>query len=148
MESKTAFLRISVAVVILIAPALETHAQVGQSPSSEPLAFDVASIKENKQLADGGSMRLMPDGGVIARHLPARALITIAYDLKTFQLVGAPSWSSDTYFDVNAKTSGGTRAEIFPRLQALLIDRFKLAFHREPREVDGFALVQARPGTL
>jgi hypothetical protein len=29
-------------------------------------------------------------------------------------------------------------------LQALLVERFKLAFHRESRQVDGFALVRVR----
>ncbi|HZI80091.1 MAG TPA: DUF3738 domain-containing protein, partial [Vicinamibacterales bacterium] len=49
-------------------------------------AFDVASIKESKSLEAGGSMRFFPDGGVRADNMPARALITIAYELK-FALV-------------------------------------------------------------
>jgi uncharacterized protein (TIGR03435 family) len=33
-------------------------------------------------------------------------------------------------------------------LQALLVERFRLTFHRESREVDGFALVRVRPDRL
>jgi uncharacterized protein (TIGR03435 family) len=111
--------------------------------------FEVASIKENKTLADGGSMQLMPSGGIRARHVSARSLITIAYHLDGFQLIGAPQWIPDEYYDVNATADGSaTREQTFAMLQALLVDRFKLAFHRETRELDGFALVQARIGTL
>ena len=46
------------------------------------LAFDVASIKENKSLSDGGSLQLMPGGGIRASHIPARSLVTIAYSLQ------------------------------------------------------------------
>ena len=119
-----------------------------QRPSGQA-AFDVASIKESKSLASGGGMRLMPDGGIRAQHIPARFLITIAFDLKGFQLIGAPDWLATTYYDVSAKPEGtATRAQTFAMLQQLLIDRFKLVYHREPREIDGYSLVQARPGTL
>ena len=62
------------------------------APSAQ-IAFDVASVKENKTIAGGGSMRLMPDGGIRAQHIPARSLITIAYRLQPFQLSGAPAWA-------------------------------------------------------
>ncbi|HTL02276.1 MAG TPA: TIGR03435 family protein [Vicinamibacterales bacterium] len=113
------------------------------------VAFEVASVKENKTVAGGGSMRLMPGGGITAEHMPARHLVTIAYHLQPFQLAGAPAWAADTYYDVIAKTAeAATRDQGFDMLQALLVDRFKLTFHRETREVDGFALVQVRTGVL
>jgi uncharacterized protein (TIGR03435 family) len=116
------------------------------TPSAQ-LAFDVASVKENKTIAGGGSMRLMPGGGITTQHIPARSLITIAYHLQPFQLSGAPAWAAETYYDVIAKPAEkATREQSFEMLQALLVDRFKLVFHRETREVDGFALVQARSG--
>jgi uncharacterized protein (TIGR03435 family) len=118
------------------------------TPSAQ-LAFDVASVKENKTIAGGGSVRMMPDGGITAQHIPARSLITLAYRLQQFQLTGAPPWTADTYYDVIAKPAeAATRDQSFDMLQALLVDRFKLAFHRETREVDGFALVQVRSGEL
>jgi uncharacterized protein (TIGR03435 family) len=120
-----------------------------QLVTSAQLAFDVASVKENKTLGDGGSMRLMPGGGISTRHIPAVQLITIAYHLQRFQLAGAPDWATDTYYDVTAKTSeAATREQGFDMLQSLLVDRFRLTFHREMREVDGYALVTVRPGTL
>lgn len=40
-----------------------------------------------------------------------------------------------------------TRAQILPMLGPLLVDRFKLATHRETRELPGYALVVARNGS-
>lgn len=119
------------------------------APTYAQVAFDVASIKENKELGTGGSMRITPDGGIRAMHISARALITIAYGLQGYQLIGAPNWLSDVYYDVNAKPQAKvTRDETFAMFQALIVERFKLAFHRETREVDGFGLVQAKTGML
>jgi uncharacterized protein (TIGR03435 family) len=101
------------------------------TPSAQ-LEFDAASIKESKSLAGGGKLRLMPGGGITAEHVPARSYITIAYDLQPFQLVGAPDWIRDTYYDIVAKPAGAaTREQTFAMLQTLLTDRFKLTFHRE-----------------
>ena len=120
-----------------------------QSLPSAQLEFDVASIKENKSLAAGGTMRLMPGGGITSQHLPARSFITIAYQLQPFQLIGAPDWTRETYYDITGKPAGSTtREQNFTMLQALLIDRFKLAFHRENRQLDGFALVRMRGDRL
>jgi uncharacterized protein (TIGR03435 family) len=122
---------------------------VFQLTPSAQMAFEVASVKENKTIAGGGSMRLMPGGGITAQHIPARSLISIAYRLQPFQLTGTPPWAADTYYDVIAKTAApATPDQTFEMLQALLVDRFQLAFHRETRDVDGYALVQARPGAL
>jgi uncharacterized protein (TIGR03435 family) len=111
--------------------------------------FDVASVKESTSFETGGSLRLMPDGGVRAQNIPLRSLITIAYQLQPYQLVNAPGWASDTRYNVEAKPAASVpRAQIFPMLQALLVERFGLAFHRESRQMDGFALVRARADRL
>jgi uncharacterized protein (TIGR03435 family) len=114
-----------------------------------PLAFDAASIKESASLEAGGSMRLMPGGGIRTYNIPARNLITIAYELQSFQLIGAPEWTRTTKFDIVAKPAEArTRDEIFLMMRTLLSDRFKLSIHRENREVDGYALVRVRAGEL
>ena len=114
-----------------------------------PLAFDVASIRESSSLEAGGSMRLMPDGGIRTYNMPARNLITVAYQLQSFQLVGAPEWTRTTKYDILAKPAEAkTRDEIFLMMRTLLADRFKLSMHREERQVDGYALVRARGGAL
>ena len=120
-------------MVMLAAPAVLAQA-----------AFDVASIKESKSLEAGGSMRFFPDGGVRADNMPARGLITIAYELKSYQLEGVPGWANTTFYDVEARPAAGAKNEPTAMLQALLVERFKFAFHREMRQVDGFALVRVQ----
>jgi hypothetical protein len=75
------------------------------------LKFDVASVKENKTGMAGTRMRLMPGGGITAENLPAHAMITIAYDLQAFQLVGGPAWLSDSYYDIIAKPAATATRE-------------------------------------
>ncbi len=119
-------------------------------PSTLPaqVEFDAASIKESKTASTGGTMRLMPGGGITA-HLPARQFITIGYKLQPYQLVGAPDWTRTIYWDVVAKPAAASaREQTFTMLQALLKDRFKFAFHRETRQVDGFSLVRLKTDTL
>jgi uncharacterized protein (TIGR03435 family) len=112
-------------------------------------AFDVASIKESTSLEAGGTMRFMPDGGVRAQHFPVRGLITIAYQLQPYQLVNAPGWASEIRYNVEAKPAAAVpREQSYAMLQALLAERFRLVFHRERREVDGFALVRLRADRL
>lgn len=112
--------------------------------ASAQLSFDAASIKESTSLETGGSMRMMPDGGVRAANLAARALITISYELQGYQIANAPAWASDTRYNIEAKPAAQVpRDQTYKMLQALLTERFRFAFHREVREVEGFALVRA-----
>jgi uncharacterized protein (TIGR03435 family) len=113
------------------------------------VAFDVASVKESTSLEAGGSMRFMPDGGVRAQHFPVRGLITVAYQLQPYQLVNAPGWASEIRYNIEAKPAASIpREQSYAMLQALLVERFRLAFHRESRAMDGFALVRVRADRL
>ena len=94
-------------------------------------------------------MRLMPDGGIRVQHLSTRVLITIAYRLQPYQLANAPGWASEAFYDIEAKpAAASTRDQTFAMLQALLVERFGLVFHRESRQVDGFAMVRVSPDRL
>jgi uncharacterized protein (TIGR03435 family) len=113
--------------------------------------FDVASVRENTRPDGVERLRRTPDGGVTAEHFQARFLITIAYQLQPFQLVGAPGWANEAFYDITAKPaagSGTTLADMNAMLQALMVERFGLRFHRENRAMDGFALVPVKKGTL
>jgi uncharacterized protein (TIGR03435 family) len=134
------------ATIVVATPRL--HGQAAQTDQKAP-AFEVASIKENTSITDGGGGRLMPGGGIAMKHLPARQYVTLAFQLEQYQLVGTPAWMATTYYDVQAKVaSTATRDETFRMLQALLRDRFQLRFHRESRELDGYSLVMIRAGEL
>jgi uncharacterized protein (TIGR03435 family) len=58
--------------------------------------------------------------------------------------MGSLPWVIDAKAEDSLKA---TRAQLIQMLQNLLADRFKLKFHRETRQIDGFSLV-IRPGGL
>ena len=117
--------------------------------------FEVASVKRNTSASGNGMMRLLPGGRVSAENFPVRLLITYAYQLANFQVVGGPGWLMSDGYDIIAKVDGNP-APVVPgtgevdaqhlAVQKLLVDRFKLKFHKEAREMDVFALVMAKPG--
>jgi uncharacterized protein (TIGR03435 family) len=107
--------------------------------------FDAASIKESADTGNtGGGMRLLPNGDIRVQHMPARSLITIAHQIEGYQLAGEPEWTGTAYYDIVAKANAPTTREAtFAMMRGLLAERFKLAFHREKRDVQGYALIRA-----
>ena len=119
-----------------------------------PLSFEVATIKPNKEGGTNQSIRRQPGGLFTVVNMPVRTLITFAYQLQSYQLVGGPSWVGDDRFDIVAKMAGDP-PPVAPQAGAdhmmlatrtLLAERFKLVLRRETRELDIYALTMARPG--
>ena len=123
-----------------------------QAPDQKPLAFEVASIK----LADSFSPRpgrlgsvnvAVTPGRVLARNANLKDLIRDAYSLDEYQVFGGPTWMSSTRFDVEARAIGNPdRQQLLLMLQRLLRERFKLAAHRDSRELSIYALVVDKGG--
>ena len=110
-----------------------------------PSAFEVASIKRNES-GEAGSSFDMSRGQIRAINTPLQPLIRQAFEVMDTQVAGAPSWVATERYDIVAKSPAGvtTAAEMRPLLRALLAERFKLATHRETRDMPVFALVRAR----
>ena len=119
-----------------------------QTPSTD-LSFEVATVK-----AVDPSSRFDPKH-FYAHVIPAGAsywsmtpdsLITYAYRIEPFQVTG-PEWASHDRFDIEARfPEGADKKDERRMLQALLKDRFKLAFHIEKRELEGYVLVVGKHG--
>jgi uncharacterized protein (TIGR03435 family) len=109
----------------------------------------VASIKLNKS-ADRRAMIMPARGGrFTATNIPLQFLITLAYDVKDFQLFGAPAWLASERYDIEAKAEGDPGFDaVRPMLQTLLEDRLQFKFHRETKELAVYALVVAKAGKL
>ena len=123
--------------IILLGCAALLHAQT---------AFEAASIKPSRM--DQQSHLIRPSaGGLTAQSFPVKNMITWAYQVKDFQVVGGPSWMGSDYFDVDAKAPGkASPAELQAMMQTLLKERFKLALHHETREQPIYALTVAKGG--
>src|SRR5207249_8617721 len=111
-------------------------------PTPERPSFEVASVKPNKT-GDGRVMIAnQPGGGLVVTNMPLRLLLTFAFQLQDFQLVGVPDWAANERFDIVAKATSerpenpaASAPGNAPRLmlQSLLAERFKLATHPETR---------------
>src|SRR5262249_54986842 len=78
-------------------------------------------------------------------------MITFAWSLSPDMVRGTPASLStnDARFDVEAKAddrSTATEQALLEMLRSLLIDRFRLTFHLETRQQQGFALMLAKNG--
>jgi uncharacterized protein (TIGR03435 family) len=111
-------------------------------------AFEVASIKPNRSGGGGSSIR-QAKGQLTMENVPLRKMTLWAYgipDDREYALIG-PGWLGTERFDIAAKYPGETPvAQIRQMTQTLLADRFKLALHRETRQLPIFALVVAKGG--
>jgi uncharacterized protein (TIGR03435 family) len=110
-------------------------------------AFEAASIKPSKAEPGSGSGITTRKGSISARNVTLKRCIRGAYDGQESQIVGGPKWVDEDRYDIDGKAAGpaGDR-ELMGMLQSLLSERFKLAFHRETRELPGYALVAAKSG--
>jgi uncharacterized protein (TIGR03435 family) len=118
---------------------------LAQAPASNP-RFEVASVKQNTSsgLASGISMRA---GRVTISNYTFLKLLSNAYGIEEFEIVGGPGWIKTDRFDVNAKAPEGStpsRQELFSMWQSLLIERFNLQVRREAKSGPVYALVVAR----
>ena len=118
-------------------------AQASQSVEQEP-AFEVASVKANNTDARGSSF-VMPPGRLTATNIPLKVVITNAYQLSFYQVIGGPDWVGTDRFDIAAKAPDGALPEqTRAMVRTLLRDRFKLVVHMETRDTPIYALVKAR----
>ena len=87
----------------------------------------------------------MPPGRFTATNIPLKVLITNAYQLSFFQVVGGPDWIGTDRFDIAAKAPDDASPEqTRAMVRTLLKDRFKLVVHMETRDTPIYALVKAR----
>lgn len=146
------------------AAAQGTSSAAAQNDSAQgtPPAFEVASIKKHVDDASGRSFIMLSCGRDPSRCTPtnvtAKMLIVLAYGVKDFQILGAPSWLNAERFDVEAKVDDAEAEQLQKlspaerqnqtrlMLQSLLADRFKLSVTHGNKEVAALALVPAKGG--
>lgn len=128
----------------VIVALLAAGAVLAQPQDTRP-AYEAASVKVNSS-GSGSSSSHGTRGQVVITNLTLKRLIERAYSLKPFQVTG-PDWLESVHFDVAAKYPPDTKNdERSLMLRTLLEDRFKLAVHRETKDMPGYALVVAKSG--
>ena len=121
-------------------------------PVPVPTEFEVASVKPSDPNATRGAFQIQPGGRVVIQNHPMGSLITWAFYVTNRDQLVAPKWVNTTKFDVNAKApaEGPTAPAldtdmVGPMIRALLVDRFKMAYHSEERPVNVYSLVSVKP---
>ncbi len=156
-------LRVSVVVAALAVGADVTRAQIRVLDPAPPpaiadpsstVAFEVASVKRSRPMQPGGMTFSPPaTGRYTQQRIHLLGLLTNAYGVRPYQIVGGPSWMTSEPFEINAKaeegftlgpTEPGVPNKLQTMLQALLRERFALRVHRETRELPIAELVLAR----
>src|SRR5258708_37533799 len=110
---------------------------------AEQPKFEAASVKRT----DRCSMENSVDPGMITLNGdPLKVVLKEAFNVKMDQIVG-PSWLDADCFMITAKIpEGATRDQLPAMLQALLVERFKLAAHKEGRPRSGNVLLVDKNG--
>jgi uncharacterized protein (TIGR03435 family) len=125
---------------------------VGAFAQSTRPEFEVAVVKPSPPptgRGGGGGIRAMPGGQTYnATNVPVKLMIKLMYHLNDRQISGGPGWLDTDRFDVNAKADRPhSLEELHVMFQNLLVDRFKLQFHMETKELQAFALVVDKSGS-
>ena len=128
------------------------------SSSPKPSAYEVVSIKPSKPGTQESS-EILPDG-FRRTDTTLDALVRDAFHIVYDKLVvGLPSWTESEPYDIEAKVDADTadrwrkltaaerRKDEQPMLQAFLIDRCRLKFHFEKKEMAVYDLVIAKSGS-
>jgi uncharacterized protein (TIGR03435 family) len=119
------------------------------------LTFEVASVKPAAPPAAGGPMFFggrggpgTPDPGQITwTNATLKTLLTIAYDVKNYQVNG-PGWLDTERYDIIAKVpEGATKEQVNVMWQNLLKERFGMVLHHESKEFQVSELVVAKGGS-
>ena len=115
-------------------------------------AYDVAAIKPDK--SGMGPRILFSADRLTATRVTLKFLIKMAYGVEDDQILGASNWLNSETYDIEAKVDSSEVSEVsklsdnqrMVMFQRLLADRFKLALHRETKELPVYALVIAKNG--
>ena len=142
------------------ASSQDVRAPASEKTAGSRISFDVASVKQNKSDGDRRSnvpltsdSTYYPTGGVFSADDSLLGYILFAYKVEVNEsheglLRSLPSWVWRDRYDIEAKSENHnpTKDQMRLMMQSLLEDRFKLAVHRETRDVPAFALtlVEAR----
>jgi uncharacterized protein (TIGR03435 family) len=116
--------------------------------------FEVVSIRPNNSLSYSSHSRT-DQGMMTGVNVTLRSLVLRAYGIKDYQLEG-PDWLRSERFDISAKIPDSVsshsgdreqyRADFESMMQSMLVERFRLAVHRERKTMGVYGLVVSKGG--
>lgn len=129
-----------------LAPFMAGTAQTPPALAARP-EFEVASVKPHTGAAYS-SINANSAGRFNVENVPLKYLISEAWEMTGPGIQGGPGWILTAPFDVSAKAeSRATYSEMRVMLRTLLEERFKLAVHRETKELTTLVLIPPKGST-
>jgi bla regulator protein blaR1 len=113
-----------------------------------PAVFEVATIKPSPPDRPG-KLFTVRGRQVLTVNTSVADLMMFAYGVHTKQVTGGPAWAESDRFDITGQPEGQglpNQDQMRSMIQKLLADRFKLAFHRETRELPVYAITVGSSG--
>ena len=135
----------------ILGAGLVVFASCGAFGQSTASAFDVASVKPDKVGTNEGPGRGREEvshtsDSLNMQNVRLSSCIKWAYSVNDYQITG-PDWLNSERYDVIAKSAApAPEAQLRLMLQTLLAERFKLAFHRQSKEISVYALTVGKNG--
>ena len=122
-------------------------APMGLPPEQLP-RFEVESVKKFEGRVTSTALRTPGGGRITVLNLPLRTILIQAWGgLRDYQVSGiTPAWMTTDRFTINAKAAtNAPRDQVMLMLRAVLVDRFKLKYHVEKKEMQAYVLTTAEP---
>ena len=120
---------------------------IGIPPEQLP-RFEVESVKKFEGRVTSTALRTPGGGRITLLNLPLRTILMQAFGgLRDYQISGTlPGWATTDRFTINAKAeTNAPRDQVMLMLRAVLVDRFKLKYHVEKKEMQAYVLTTAEP---
>jgi uncharacterized protein (TIGR03435 family) len=111
-------------------------------------SFEVATIKPSKP-DEPGKAFLVRGNRFTTVNTTLSELMSFAYGVHPKQVIGAPDWAATAKFDIDAKPDGEgapSDKQWKAMLQKLIVERYKLTFHHEKKELSVYVLTAAKTG--
>jgi uncharacterized protein (TIGR03435 family) len=110
--------------------------------------FEVATIKPSKPDQPGKAF-LIRGRRFRTINTTLCDLISFSYEVHANQIIGAPAWAEADKYDLDAEPDGEgapSDKQWKGMVRKLIADRFKLAFHRDKKELSVYVLSVAKTG--
>jgi len=111
-------------------------------------SFEVATIKPSKP-DDQRKAFLVRGRRFQTINVSLSEMISFAYGVHSKQVIGAPDWAGSDKFDIDAQPDGEgapSDKQWKGMLQKLIVERFKLTFHRDKKELSVYVLSVGKTG--
>jgi uncharacterized protein (TIGR03435 family) len=131
-----------------------TEWAIPQPPRVAPMAadanpaFDVATIKPSRP-EEPGPQFWMQGRRFSVVHTSPSDIVNFAFGVQQRQVAGAPDWFTSERYDISAVPDGEGEPNFKQwqlMVKKLMVDRFRLKFHYEKRELPVYALTVAKSG--